>query len=56
MPIEPLLYCAPLLALALVCEASLTRGSRRALISGLGCVALDLIVAGWGSRCSHRRR
>ena len=48
MALAPLLYCAPVLALALACETYVTRGSRRALASGLGCLALDLIVAGWG--------
>jgi sterol desaturase/sphingolipid hydroxylase (fatty acid hydroxylase superfamily) len=48
MPIESLAYCIPVFALALALEAWTQRSSRRALISGLGCVALDQIVAGWG--------
>ena len=48
MPIEALAYVIPVFALALALEAWTHRSSRRALISGLGCVALDQIVAGWG--------
>jgi len=46
---DPLPYAAPVFALALLIEGWAIGGySRRAVVSALGCVALDQITAAWG--------
>ena len=45
---DPLPYMAPLFALALVAEGVLVRYSKRALVSGLGCIVVDQVTAAWG--------
>jgi sterol desaturase/sphingolipid hydroxylase (fatty acid hydroxylase superfamily) len=46
--VDPLVLATPVFAIALVIEAVIAGGSRRALASGLGCVVLDRITAAWG--------
>ncbi len=49
MAFDPLPYAAPVFAVALLIEGWAIGGySRRAVVSALGCVALDQITAAWG--------
>jgi sterol desaturase/sphingolipid hydroxylase (fatty acid hydroxylase superfamily) len=45
---DPLPYLAPVFALALVAEGLAVRYSRRALVSGIGCIVVDQVAAAWG--------
>src|ERR1043165_9923724 len=45
---DPLPYVAPVFALALVAEGLAVRYSRRALVSGIGCIVVDQVAAAWG--------
>jgi alkylglycerol monooxygenase len=45
---DPLPYMAPLFAIALVAEGLAVRYSRRALVSGIGCIVIDQVTAAWG--------
>jgi sterol desaturase/sphingolipid hydroxylase (fatty acid hydroxylase superfamily) len=46
--IDPLLYLTPVFVVALVAEGIWARYDKRALVSALGCAALDQLTAGWG--------
>lgn len=48
MAFDPLPYLAPLFVVALVVEGVLVGYSRRALISGIGCIVIDQVAAAWG--------
>jgi alkylglycerol monooxygenase len=46
--LDSLILFSPLFGVALILEGRALRHDRRALISGLGCVALDQLTAAWG--------